>query len=411
MDRQTSSEWRQFQQKHMNTPPLTAHLIVNSVYNATALINSGCLCYALVSRKFARQSRLERFTITPRMIEGIDGKLSEIDEVSRFEFDLHGHREVAYAYVLNNMDDEIVLGKGWMDHQNVTIAPAKRSLFIHSRGIRVRCDESIATRSATHQVSAATFAGLIRRSKDPEKRVQIFAASIADINKALAPKKAVDVRSLLPKQYQSYFELFNPKEASKLPPHRGPGVDHKIELESKDGQQPQPPWGPLYGMSRGELLVLRRELTSLLEKGFIRVSSSPASSPVLFAKKPGGGLRLCIDYRALNAITRKDRYPLPLIRETLNNISKAKWFTKLDVIAAFHKIRVAEGDEWKTAFRTRFGLFEWLVTPFGMANSPSTFQRYINWALREYLDEFCSAYLDDILIYTNGSLRQHQDHV
>ncbi|RYO48168.1 hypothetical protein AA0116_g12736 [Alternaria tenuissima] len=164
-------------------------------------------------------------------------------------------------------------------------------------------------------------------------------------------------------------------------------------------------------MSRGELLVLRRELTSLLEKGFIRVSSSPASAPVLFARKPGGGLRLCIDYRALNAITKKDRYPLPLIRETLNNLSKAKWFTKLDVIAAFHKIRVAEGDEWKTAFRTRFGLFEWLVTPFGMANSPSTFQRYINWTLREYLDEFCSAYLDDVLIYTDGSLQQHQEHV
>ncbi|KAK1912050.1 hypothetical protein P3342_012533 [Pyrenophora teres f. teres] len=179
----------------------------------------------------------------------------------------------------------------------------------------------------------------------PKKRVQIFAASITDINKALAPKKAVDIRLLLPKQYQSYFKLFNPKEASKLPPHQGPGVDHKIELESKDGQQPQPPWGPLYSMSRGELLVLRRELTALLEKGFIRVSSSPASSLVLFTKKPGGGLRLYIDYRALNAITRKDRYPLPLIRETLNNISKAKWFTKLDVIAAFHKIRVAEGDE------------------------------------------------------------------
>jgi len=411
MDRQTSSEWNQFRQKHMNTPPLTAHLIVNSVYNALALIDSGCLCYALVSKKFARHSRLERYTITPQTIEGIDGKLSEIKEISKFEFDMHGHREVAYAYVLNNMDEDIVLGKGWMDHRNVTIAPAKRSLYIHSKGIRVRCDEGIANRKTTHQVSAATFVGYIRRSRDPEKGVKVFAASIADINKALAPKKTVDIKSLLPKHYQSYYELFNPREASKLPPHRGPGVDHRIELESKDGQQPQPPWGPLYGMSKGELLVLRKELTSLLEKGFIRVSSSPASSPVLFAKKPGGGLRLCIDYRALNAITRKDRYPLPLIRETLNNLSKAKWFTKLDVIAAFHKIRVTEGDEWKTAFRTRFGLFEWLVTPFGMANSPSTFQRYINWTLREYLDEFCSAYLDDVLIYTDGSLRQHQDHV
>jgi transposase InsO family protein len=345
------------------------------------------------------------------MIEGIDGKLSRIEEVSRFEFDMHGHREVAYAYVIDNMNEDVVLGRGWMNHQDVTIAPAKRSLYIHSKGIRVRCDEGVAGQNVASQVSAATFAGLLKRSKDPKTGVRIFAASIADINKALAPKKAVDVRSLLPKHYQSYYKLFNPKEAAKLPPHRGPGVDHRIEFELKDGQQPQPPWGPLYGMSRGELLVLRKELTSLLEKGFIRVSSSPASAPVLFAKKPGGGLRLCIDYRALNAITRKDRYPLPLIRETLNNLSKAKWFTKLDVIAAFHKIRVAEGDEWKTAFRTRFGLFEWLVTPFGMANSPSTFQRYINWTLREYLDEFCSAYLDDVLIYTDGSLKQHQDHV
>ena len=158
-------------------------------------------------------------------------------------------------------------------------------------------------------------------------------------------------------------------------------------------------------MSRDELLVLRKELTLLLNKGFIRVSNSPAAAPVLFAKKPGGGLRMCIDYRALNAITKKDRYPLPLIHETLNNICKAKWFTKLDVIAAFHKIRIREGDEWMTAFRTRFGLFEWLVTPFGMANSPSTFQRYINWVLRKFVDNFASAYLDDVLIYTTVSVR------
>jgi hypothetical protein len=411
MDRKTSSEWKQFQLKHMKTAPLTVNLIVNSAYNASALVDSGCLCYALVSRKFARRSRLERFEITPQLIEGINGKRSTIREIAKFEFDIHGHRESAYAYVIDNMDEDIIIGKGWMDHRDVTVAPAKKSLFIHSKGIRVRCNEGAVSTIATQLVNAASFAGLMKRAKDLPETISIFAASLADINKALAPKKKVDVMALLPKQYRKFFELFNPKEAGKLPPHRGPGVDHKIELESKDGQQPQPPWGPLYSMSRGELLVLRKELISLLEKGFIRVSSSPASAPVLFAKKPGGGLRLCIDYRALNAITKKDRYPLPLIRETLNNLSKAKWFTKLDVIAAFHKIRVAEGDEWKTAFRTRFGLFEWLVTPFGMANSPSTFQRYINWTLREFLDEFCSAYLDDVLIYTDGSLQQHQEHV
>ena len=126
-------------------------------------------------------------------------------------------------------------------------------------------------------------------------------------------------------------------------------------------------------MSREELLVLRRELTTLLDKGFIRVSHSPAAAPVLFVRKPRGRLRFCVDYRALNEITRKDRYPLPLIHETLNQISRAKWFTKLDVTAAFWKIRISQGDEWLTAFRTRYGLYEWLVTPFGMANAPSTF--------------------------------------
>jgi hypothetical protein len=98
-------------------------------------------------------------------------------------------------------------------------------------------------------------------------------------------------------------------------------------------------------MSKDELLVLRKTLIDLLDKGFIRVSYSPTAAPVLFVRKPGGGLRFCIDYRALNRITRKDRYPLPLIYDTLRNIGKAKWFTKIDIIAAFYKIRVAEGDE------------------------------------------------------------------
>src|SRR5947208_4184426 len=111
-------------------------------------------------------------------------------------------------------------------------------------------------------------------------------------------------------------------------------------------------------MSREELLLLRKTLTEYLDKNFIRISSSSAAAPVLFARKPSGGLRFCVDYRALNTITRKDQYPLPLIRETLRLISHAKWLTKLDITAAFHKIRITEGDEWKTAFRTRYGLYE-----------------------------------------------------
>jgi hypothetical protein len=106
----------------------------------------------------------------------------------------------------------------------------------------------------------------------------------------------------------------------------------------------------------------------------------------------------------LNAITQQDRYPLPLIQETLNQLSQAKWFTKLDVVAAFNKICIKKGGKWKTAFTTRYGQYEWLVTPFGLANAPSTFQQYINCTIQEYLGDFVSAYVDDMLVYTNGSL-------
>lgn len=148
----------------------------------------------------------------------------------------------------------------------------------------------------------------------------------------------------------------------------------------------------------------------MLEKGFIRQSSSPAAAPLLLVPKPAGGLRICQDYRGLNEVTIKNRYPLPLIRETLDSISGAQFCTKLDVISAFNRIRIAEGHEWMTAFITRFGLYEMLVTPFGLCNAPATFQNYINQILHDALDQYCTAYLDDVLIYSK-TREEHTRHV
>ena len=183
-----------------------------------------------------------------------------------------------------------------------------------------------------------------------QKNVQVFAASLRDIEKALKAKTYSDPKEKLPKEYHPWLDVFDWTAAEHLPPH-WKSQDHAIQLELKaDGSVPEVPWGPLYAMSQNELLVLRNTLNGLLDKGFIHVSQSSAAAPVLFVKKPGGGLWFCVDYCGLNKITRKDCYPLPLIQETLNSISKAKLFTKLDVIATFHKIGVEEGDEWKTAF-------------------------------------------------------------
>jgi hypothetical protein len=153
-------------------------------------------------------------------------------------------------------------------------------------------------------------------------------------------------------------------------------------------------------MSREELQTLRTWLDENLAKGFIRPSSSHVTSPILFVKKPDGGLRLCIDYCFLNEILVKDRYPLLLIKETLNNLEGIKYFTKINIISAFNNVRIKEGHEHLIAFLTRFGLFESLVMLFRLIGAPATFQRFINNALREYLDQFCSAYLDNILIYS-----------
>ena len=126
-------------------------------------------------------------------------------------------------------------------------------------------------------------------------------------------------------------------------------------------------------MLKEELLVLRKSLDNLLQKGYIRATNSEAAAPVLFVQKPRGGLRFCCDYRALNAITKQDRYPLLLILETLRNLIGARWLTKVDVVSAFHQIRIAKGEEFKTAFRTRFGSFEWLVCLFSLSGALVTF--------------------------------------
>jgi transposase InsO family protein len=208
----------------------------------------------------------------------------------------------------------------------------------------------------------------------------------------------------IPPEYRDFLDVFSKKESDVLPPHRT--IDHKIEL-LKDHDMG---YSPLYKMSVGELQACRKYLIENLDKGFIVPSQSPFASPILFVKKPNGGLRFCVDYRKLNAVTKKNRYPLPLIDETLARVSRAKIFTKLDIRQAFHRIRVDPDSEDLTSFRTRYGQFKYKVTPFGLTNAPSTFQEFMNETLMDLLDVCCTAYLDDILIYSDDP-QEHEMHV
>ncbi len=212
----------------------------------------------------------------------------------------------------------------------------------------------------------------------------------------------VDAAPQLPKELQEYKDVFSTEEAGQLPSHEG--RNHAIETTA------EPPFGPLYNLSNTELAALREYLDDALAKGWIRHSTSPAGAPILFVPKKDGGLRLCVDYRGLNRVTVKNRHPLPLISETLDRLTGSKRFTKLDLKDAYHRIRIRKGDEWKTAFRTRYGHFEYLVMPFGLTNAPATFQAYINKSLAGIIDSFCVVYLDDILIYSENEA-DHIDHV
>ncbi|XP_057755441.1 uncharacterized protein LOC130974589 [Arachis stenosperma] len=196
-----------------------------------------------------------------------------------------------------------------------------------------------------------------------------------------------------------------PSELPKqLPPRRK--VDHKIELELGAKSLASTP----YRMTPPELEELKKQLKDLLDAGFIRPSKAPYGAPVLFQKKHDGSLRLCIDYRALNKVTIKNKYPIPLIADLFDQLGRAKWFSKLDLRSGYHQVRIADGDEPKTTCVTRYGSYEWLVMPFGLTNAPATFCTLMNEIFRPYLDRFVVVYLDDIVVYSN-TLEEHVEHL
>ena len=151
-------------------------------------------------------------------------------------------------------------------------------------------------------------------------------------------------------------------------------------------------------------------MEEMVNKGFVRPSTSPWGAPVLFVKKKDGSMRLCIDYRELNKVTIRNQYPLPRIDDLLDQLQGAKVLSKIDLRSGYHQLRVHDEDVPKTAFRTRYGHFEFLVMPFGLTNAPAAFMDLMNRIFRPYLDQFAIVFIDDILIYS-GSGEEHSEHL
>ncbi len=280
------------------------------------------------------------------------------------------HTESIRLFAIESPLNSVILGLPWLEKHNPRISWSSPQILQWSEFCHLHCLTSSPKPSA------------LSREEKPENK---------DLSK-------------LPVDYQDLSEAFSKIEALKLPPHRA--SDCAIDLIPGSA----PPKGRIFPLSQPESETMKQYIEEELAKGFIVPSKSPASAGFFFVKKKDGSLRPCIDYRALNDITVKFRYPLPLVPAALEQLRTARYFTKLDLRSAYNLIRIREGDEWKTAFSTTSGHYEYRVMPFGLANSPSVFQALVNDVFRDMLSQFVIVYIDDILIYSD-SLDTHVKHV
>lgn len=308
----------------------------------------------------------------PLPITALDGRALGTGSVNRITAPvrLHtvlNHQEVVQFHEISSPDLPIVLGYPWLARHNPSLCWTTGTLLAWGERCQSTC---------------------------------LLDQSPPDVPERVPPADL----SLVPVVYRDLEAVFSKTRSLLLPPHRE--FDCAIELLPGT----MPPRGRVFSLSSPEHKAMEDYIAEALAAGFIRPSTSPAGAGFFFVEKNTGGLRPCIDYRGLNKITVKNRYPLPLMSTAFERLQGASWFTKLDLRSAYNLVRIRAGDEWKTAFNTPNGHYEYLVMPFGLTNAPAVFQALINHVLQDFLDLFVHVYLDDILIFS-ASEGEHIQHV
>jgi RNase H-like domain found in reverse transcriptase/Reverse transcriptase (RNA-dependent DNA polymerase)/Integrase zinc binding domain/Retroviral aspartyl protease/DNA N-6-adenine-methyltransferase (Dam) len=389
-------------------PPqlLVVPATINGVH-ARLLIDSGA-AGDFIDSKFVNTHNLSLSPLeTPLRIRQANGALSTADQcVSQAELRLGvdvSHRDFTVTRI-EGFDG--VLGMKWLQDVNPVIDWPSQSISapfalhgtlaphnsVHIK--MVKASKIAKAMRAGHTVFLATLQQL---QPEPEPQPDYESDPFKPLSPTLSRHSTLALHACMEK-HRAVFD-----EPHAIPQH---GPMHQIPLHP----DARPPIQRTYRMSPAELAEVQKQLQEYIEKGWIRPSTSEYGAPILFARKADGSLRMCVDYRALNALSVKDRYPLPRIDELLDQLHGAAYFTSLDLWSGYHQVRMHPDDIHKTAFKTRYGSFEFTVLPFGLTNAPATFMRLMNDTLRPYLDKFVVVYLDDVLIFSRTE-SEHIEHI
>ncbi|MDN6032746.1 MAG: hypothetical protein L0I26_10030 [Lactococcus lactis] len=389
--------------------PRLCNALVNGTYQRSLLIDTGSttdvVSYDTVNQlgcvdKIVRYSGVKRAAIIKDFVNVIGYIPLEI----ALTFKGKEIKEIRSFYVLDTDQDLFILG--------LPFVKKYAHLISLSDLVEADLDNFKNFNSDRIQVNVFDYNGryvnkIVKKAENESFLGYIYSLSTDDDDR----EETIDVELKTPQVnrmrkmiMEDYADVITEESPSNLPPIRR--HQHRIVLidpKKVSGRNQYP-------LSFSEKQELTKQVDKLLQQGFIRESSSPYNSPVLFVRKKDKSLRMCVDYRLLNNNTIKDKFPLPRIEQLISRFGQAKVYSKLDLMSGYYQVRIAEEDIEKTAFSTDYGHYEWVVMPFGLTNAPATFQRMMNTVLKDYLNKFVQVYLDDIFIYST-SFDEHYQHL
>jgi predicted aspartyl protease len=417
-------------------PIETTLLRMNGTINdikAKTLFDDGATSH-YISKRWVERNKLQNKYIKleePRTVKLANESTEIVSNIMEIEIKFNEYKTTLVVFVIPmNCNNELIIGKPWYEKVNPTINWKDNVISFVQNGKKVTLkDQELKQEKEEADVNTVvmepkSFWMTFKHASDTDRssltkleiklnerngEVQLTESqrklkiSRAERTKSKDEEVAVKVElSGLDELINKYKSIFDP--LPKGVPVRE--VTHRIPLVDNAN----PPAPKQYRLSFKETEELKSQLDKLMEKGWIRHSSSPFGAPVLFAYKKGGTLRMCIDYRQLNQLTIKDKYSLPIAEDLFMTLGKGKIFSKLDLASGYHQIPIEPEDIQKTAMSTKFGSYEWLVMPFGLTSAPATFQRLMNQVLQPLLNVCVVVYLDDILVFSDTE-EEHLKHL